>query len=123
MNTMVGCPIPGASQPKESARPVDANSILRSIDMDGSAYDGSEYQAYKAGVEYVRGLIEDAPTIDPESLRPTAHWIIIDSFYKDSIVLRCSACKRDFVLHGRTPENENYQYCPACGKRLVNADE
>lgn len=66
MNTMVGCPIPGTSQPKESVRPVDANDILRSVDMSGCAYDGSEYQAYKAGVEYVRGLIEDAPTINPE---------------------------------------------------------
>lgn len=66
MNTMVGFPIPGASQPKESVRPVDANCILRSVDMSGCAYDGSEYQAYKAGVEYVRGLIEDAPTINPE---------------------------------------------------------
>lgn len=47
MNMMVGCPIPGESQPKEPVRPVDANGILRSIDMDGSAYDGSEYQACK----------------------------------------------------------------------------
>lgn len=69
MNTMVGCPIPGASQPRKSVRPVDANGILRSVDMSGCAYDGSEYQAYKAGVEYVRGLIEDAPTINPEKKR------------------------------------------------------
>lgn len=66
------CPIPGASQPKEPVRLIDANSILRLINISGSAYDGIEYQAYEAGVEYVRGLIEDAPTIDPESL-PTAH--------------------------------------------------
>lgn len=75
MSTTIGCPIPGASQPKDPVRLVDANSILRSIDVNGSAYDGIEYQAYKAGAEYVRGLIEDAPTIDPESLRPTAEWI------------------------------------------------
>lgn len=72
MNTTIGCPTPGASQPKAPVRLVDANSILRSIDVSGSAYDGSEYQAYKAGVEYVCSLIEDAPTIDQESLRPTA---------------------------------------------------
>ncbi len=75
MNTTIGCPIPGASQPKEPVRLVDANGILCSVDMNGCAYDGNEYQAYKAGVEYVRGLIEDAPTIDPESMRPAAHWI------------------------------------------------
>lgn len=123
MNMTVGCPIPGASQPKESVRPVDANGILRSVGMSGCAYDGSEYQAYKAGVEYVRSLIEDAPTIDQESLRPTAHWINEDSFYKDSIVWSCSECKGKIVLHGGTPENENYQYCPHCGARMVNAYE
>lgn len=67
--------------------------------------------------------IDIMPTIDPESLRPTAHWIIKDSFYRDSIVLCCSACKRNFVLYGGTPKNENYQYCPACGKRMVNTDD
>ena len=76
MNTTIGCQIPGASQPKEPVRLVDANGILRSVDMSGCAYDGNEYQAYKAGVEYVRGLIEDAPTIDPESLRPTAQRMV-----------------------------------------------
>lgn len=28
MNTLVGCPIPGASQPKDPVRLVDANGIL-----------------------------------------------------------------------------------------------
>lgn len=66
MNATIEYSISGASRPKEPSRLIDANSILQSIDMNGSAYDGSEYQAYKAGVEYVRGLIEDAPTINPD---------------------------------------------------------
>lgn len=112
MSMTTGCPSPGASQPKEPVQLVDANSILRSIDMDGSAYDGSEYQAYKAGVEYVRGLIEDAQTIDPESLRPTAHWIH-DSSGSTNVV--CSACNAiSFAA---------YNFCPHCGKRMVNADD
>lgn len=77
MSTTIGCPIPGASQPKEPVRLVDANSILRSIDVNGSAYDGSEYQAYKSGVEYVRSLIEDAPAIKPESMRHEKEWISV----------------------------------------------
>lgn len=67
--------------------------------------------------------IDEQPDVDPESLRPTAHWINEDSFYKDSIVWHCSACKGKFVLHGGTPENDNYQYCPACGARMVNAND
>nr|DAV51147.1 MAG TPA: Protein of unknown function (DUF551) [Bacteriophage sp.] len=58
-------------------RLIDANSVLRSIDVNGSAYDGSEYQAYKAGVEYVRSLIEDAPDIKPESMRHDEEWISV----------------------------------------------
>lgn len=85
MSTTIGCPTPGASQPKDPVRLVDANSILRSIDVNGSAYDGIEYQAYKAGIEYVRSLIEDAPAISPESLWPMAHWI------SDSGVCFCDA--------------------------------
>ena len=77
MNPTIGCPIPGASQPKEPVRLIDANGILRSIDVNGSAYDGSEYQAYKAGVEYVRSLIEDAPAINPEFMRPEEEWISV----------------------------------------------
>lgn len=34
-------------------------------------------------------------------------------------VWRCAACKGKFVLHGETPENENYQYCPACSAIII----
>ena len=99
-------------------RLIDADKVPPLSDLRGCAYEGGEYQAYKSGAEYGRGLVDDTPTVDPESLRPTAHWINEDSFYKDSIVWFCSVCKGKFVLHDGTPENENYQYCPACGARM-----
>lgn len=92
------CPIPGASQPKEPVRLIDANSLLRLINISGSAYDGIEYQAYKAGVEYVLGLIEDAPTIDPESLRPTAH-----------------------IMRGTVPDTHDDAFCSNCRSYEVTA--
>lgn len=118
MNTTIRCPIQGASQPKDPARLVDANSILRSIDVNGSAYDGIEYQAYKAGAEYVRSLIEDAPTIDPESLRPTAEWIEAPDEGADGSWEACSCC----AWESRWAASQ-YKYCPHCGKRMVNADD
>lgn len=54
-------------------RLIDADKVLRLSDMIGCAYEGGEYQAYKSGAEYGRGLVDDTPTIDPETLRPTAH--------------------------------------------------
>ena len=116
------CPIPGASQPKEPARwidrPVrliDAREVMIAV-FNAIEMDEDEYNAIKQEVDEI-------PTIDPETLRPTAHWINEDSFYKDSIVWSCSECKGKIVLRGGTPENNNYQYCPTCGARMVNAYE
>lgn len=51
-------------------------------------------------------------TIDPETLRPTAHWIT-DSSGGTNVV--CSACNAiSFAA---------YNFCPHCGKRMVNADD
>lgn len=53
-------------------RLIDADKIPPLPDMSDCAYEGSEYQTYKNGAEYGRGLVDDAPTIDPETLRSTA---------------------------------------------------
>lgn len=56
--------------------------------------------------------IDCIPTIDPESLRPTAHWIT-DSGGSTNVA--CSACNAiSFAA---------YNFCPHCGKRMVNADD
>lgn len=127
-------PIPGASQPKEPMRLIDAAPILKNIELyiimlHGKADElGKSAYAIQCTKDIVKlrdfaKWLKAIPTIDLESLRPAAHWIKEDSFYKLSTVWRCSACKGKFVLHGGTPENENYQYCPACGARMVSADD
>lgn len=56
--------------------------------------------------------IDEIPTIDPESLRPTAHWIT-DRGGSTNVV--CSACNAiSFAA---------YNFCPHCGKGMVNADD
>lgn len=58
----------------------------------------------------VKGVADDCPTIDPESLRPTAHWI---SNSGESTNVVCSACNAiSFAA---------YNFCPECGKKMVNA--
>ena len=78
---------------------------------------------YGEGCRKVLEAIDAAPTIDPESLRPTAHWENGDDYYGDDIIWFCSACKNDIVLRGGTPEEYSYRYCPNCGARMVNTDE
>lgn len=52
------------------------------------------------------------PTADPESLRPTAHWRRIQD-----VAYMCTYCKSCFAF---IPYN--YQYCPECGAKMLNAD-
>lgn len=56
-------------------RLIDADKVPPLSDLSGCGYEGSEYQAYKSGAEYGRGLVDDAPTIDPRFLRPMEEWI------------------------------------------------
>ncbi len=99
-------------------RLIDADKVPPLSDLRECGYEGSEYQAYKSGAEYGRGLMDDAPTIDPESLLPTAHWI--DRGYVcGEHEYECSACHE---TEWRTSE-KRMKYCMFCGKRMVNADD
>lgn len=66
--------------------------------------------------------IDCVPTIDPETLRPTAHWVEIGEYVQtiDAVkipVKICSGCNMDIALE------EFESYCPNCGARMVNADD
>jgi hypothetical protein len=69
------------------------------------------------------GLIQAAPTIDPETLRPVAHWEEIPGSYKCYIskdgswcvpATRCSnpECREANPCSLKTP------FCPMCGSRM-----
>ena len=64
------------------------------------------------GIECCIAELQDAPTIDPETLRPVAHWIRVNK----SQVYICDSCKVWFNLHNRLIEG--YRYCPYCGARM-----
>ena len=75
----------------------------------------------------VKAVADDCPTIDPETLRPTAEWELSDlAELKDgefihypNMAIRCSNCLYSFEKS--TLEYRNY--CPNCGARMVNEDE
>lgn len=102
MNTTIGCPIPGASQPKEPVRLIDIKEVLQ--------YDGAHFtwsggknclseqkaayaRGYDAGMKFIVDEAKKAPTIDPESLRPTAHWKRIQD-----VAYMCTYCKSCFAF-------------------------
>ena len=79
---------PGSSQPKEPARLIDANDVIQNV-LDEIRYKNSLYTS--TAWHIAKRAIDAAPTIDPESLRPTAHWIS-DSGGSTNVV--CSAAFR-----------------------------
>lgn len=94
-------------------RLIDADRLLCVIgDGDGCAYDGLEYQAYMSCLRRVLEDIEEAPTIDPETLRPTARWIR----KKVSCIAEAAFCSNC----GRGTGNA-YKYCPNCGAKMIES--
>ncbi len=68
--------------------------------------------------------IDAAPTIDPESLLPTAHIMrgTVRYTYDNAFCSSCRSC-----LNGDEYFEEvlahRYKYCPYCGAKMVNTDE
>ena len=82
-------------------RLIDADKVPPLSDLSGCVYEGGEYLAYKSGAEYGRGLVDDTPTIDPESLRPTAEWIEAPDEGADGSWEAC------FAVHGN-PDGQHH---------------
>lgn len=77
---------------KEHVRLIDANALKKRVVkvMFRDCPESGEF--YAVGTDD----IDIMPTIDPESLRPTAHWENEDDFNGDPVVWFCSACKERF---------------------------
>lgn len=61
--------------------------------------------------------LNQLPTIDPESLRPTGHWI--ESICLDDAFWVCSNCK---FPSQASAAPELYHYCPNCGARMEDME-
>ena len=111
----IGCPIPGAIQPKEPVRLIDANDVMQNV-LDEIRYKESLYTLTVRRI--AKRAIDAAPTIDPESLRPVAHWIK-RGYVCGENEYECSACHQ---TEWRTSARR-MKYCMFCGKRMVNTDD
>lgn len=62
------------------------------------------------------GLIQAAPTIDPETLRPTAKWIVV-RLMADGAECKCGNCGRHetFTSFDR---HIDHVYCCRCGYKM-----
>lgn len=114
-------------------RLIDADRLLCVIDDDGGwAYDGLEYQAYMSCLRGIQEDVTEAPTIDPETLRPTAYWNQLNESEltgwnpefagHDPIgSYECSNCHAEAVFNC-DGEFVLSKYCLHCGAKMVNAE-
>ena len=98
-------------------RPIDADKVMDALYDAGIELYRSEYEEFQARLDKI-------PTIDPETLRPTAH--IRHGTYKetydDAFCSRCNVLINNSESYDAIWYN-HYKYCPHCGARFVSADE
>lgn len=104
-------------------RLIDANALLDRNNWTIKQYSEEEANAWRDGIALMKKNIENAPTIDSETLRPVAHWEEIPNSYDISVgkngswrvpVTRCSnpECGEVNPCGLKTP------FCPMCGFRM-----
>ena len=98
-------------------RPIDADKVMDALYDAGIELYRSEYEEFQA-------RLDKMPTIDPETLRPTAH-IRHGTYretYDDAFCNRCNVLINNSENYDAIWYN-HYKYCPHCGARFVSADE
>lgn len=76
-------------------RLIDADELLIAF---GNALNNANL---KIGYGFMEWVVNEQPTIDPESLRPTAKWIVV-RLMADGAECKCGNCGRTKHLHHST---------------------
>ena len=109
-------------------RPIGATALYEDVSRMGLT-NGSALGRHSGMADAIAQMIQDAPTIDPESLRGHAKWekpenlafIIVDGpdDSHEEPAIRCSNCG------GMIPESDFdkwvWNYCPVCGFIMEDA--
>ena len=92
-------------------RPIDADAAVdryytewEKVDICDGAQDR----------DWLKQCIDEAPTIDPEDLRPHGRWNEINPGVLNpgiAWVCRCSLCG--------CPQDHKHNYCPNCGAKMI----
>ena len=89
-------------------RLIDANALIAEYDRVHIGPPGG-----------ARKLMEDAPTINPDALRPRGKWLEIED-YDGDIYYICSECHNDWYTVVGFPTENGMDFCPKCGALMSN---
>lgn len=94
--------------------------------IDANALRERMRKAWDAGcisqIEDVESVLDEQPTIDPETLRPVAHWENECDAVGDPICWTCTNCKESACMYEGTPKENGYEFCPFCGAKMEDDD-
>lgn len=109
-------------------RPIDANALYEDVSRMGLT-NGSALGRHSGMADAIAQMIQDAPTIDPESLRGHARWvrdenvkiITVDAYGNafGSPAVYCENCNT--ALSEADFKGRVWNYCPVCGFIMEDA--
>ena len=109
-------------------RPIDANALYEDVSRMGLT-NGSALGRHSGMADAIAQMIQDAPTIDPESLRGHARWvrdenvkiITVDAYGNafESPAVYCENCNT--ALSEADFKGRVWNYCPVCGFIMEDA--
>lgn len=109
-------------------RPIDANALYEDVSRMGLT-NGSALGRHSGMADAIAQMIQDAPTIDPESLRGHARWvrdenvkiITVDAYGNafESPAVYCENCNT--ALSEADFKGHVWNYCPVCGFIMEDA--
>ena len=103
-----------------SQEPCD-DAISRQAVLDQTyLWSKDEFLRVTNPFDYLRKRINSLQPVIPQP--KTGHWITEDMFDGD-VAYRCSECNELFWIESGTPKDNEYNFCPKCGKRLVEPQE
>lgn len=95
-------------------RLIDASALRKRIEMNLRA--SNPFTIEECCYKDALNSVDEAPTIDPETLRPVAHWE--ESTCLDDSFWACSNCQ---FPSEAIAAPVLYHYCPNCGARMEDA--
>lgn len=98
---------------EQEVRLIDANKFASiCINQAEHALENGRQEIYATMMYVAKDLLENQPTIDPDSMRSNGKWILrhvgVGHYWE------CSACHKNPCIY----VTNNTRYCPNCGAKM-----